>query len=86
MEFRPNIRPERGKYNFIYLLYVYVIYSRTQIFNVFFTATSFKMPEHVLKQHNTGQWHGPSYPHYSTNTRWSLMLVGPLSRNKRLKI
>jgi len=25
------------------------------------------MPGQELQQHNTAQWHGPMYPHFSTN-------------------
>jgi hypothetical protein len=32
-----------------------------------FTAASFKMSQHELRQHNTVQWHGPIYPHFSTH-------------------
>jgi len=84
MEFRTNCRPVRGKYNYLYsLLYVYVIYNGTQIFSVF-TATSFKMPKRELRQHNTAQWHGPVYPHYSTkNTRMQSYATWPaISKQK----
>jgi len=33
MEFQPNLRPERCKYNFLFFFYVRVIYEGTLIFN-----------------------------------------------------
>jgi hypothetical protein len=36
-------------------------------FQYVFTAASFKMPEQELKQHDRAQWHGPTYPRYSSN-------------------
>jgi hypothetical protein len=35
---------------------------------VFFTATRFKMPEQEIIEHTTTRWHGPMYPHCSTNS------------------
>ena len=36
---------------------------------MFFTATSFKIREHRLKQHNTTRWDHPTFPNYSTNKK-----------------
>jgi hypothetical protein len=52
MQFRPDSRPERSKYNHLYpFFYEYVIYSGTKNFQYVFAITGFKMPEQELRQH-----------------------------------
>ena len=45
----------------------FLVHDRTLNLN-FFTATSFKIRENQLKQHNTTRWYPPTFPNYSTNT------------------
>ena len=45
----------------------FVVYDSTLNLNMFFTAISFKIREHQLKQHNTTRWDPPTFPYYSTN-------------------
>jgi len=46
------------------------------------------MPEQEKRQHNTAQWHGPVYPHYSTNnTRMQSCASWPaISKHKAEKL
>jgi hypothetical protein len=45
----------------------FVVYNSTLNLNMFFTATSFKIHEHQIKQHNTTRRDPPTFPNYSTN-------------------
>jgi len=67
-EYRPNSRPERCKYNYLcfFLCGFYSLWQHSN-FKCVFTATSSKIKEHELRQHNTTRWDPPLYTNYSTN-------------------
>ena len=49
---------------------------------MFFTATSFKIREHQLKQHNTTRWDPPTFPNYSTNKKQDAVIRYLAARSK----
>jgi hypothetical protein len=67
-EYRPNSRPERCKYNYLYFFICGFcwLWQHPNLKRVF-TATSFKILEHQVRQHNTTRWNIPFYPNYSSN-------------------
>ena len=64
----------------------FVVYDSTLNLNMFFTAASFKIHEHKLKQHNTTRWDPQHFPiTLQTKTGCSHSLHGQQVRNKNLK-
>ena len=65
----------------------FVVYDSTLNLNMIFTATSFKIHEHRLKQHNTTRWDPQHFPiTLQAKTGCSHSLPGQQIQNKNLKI
>ena len=68
LEYRKNWRPECCKYKYLYFfLYKFCSLWQRSNFHCVFTATSYKILEHELRQNNTIRWDPPTYPNNSTN-------------------
>jgi len=65
----------------------FVVYGSTLILNVFLEATSFKILEHQLRQHNTTRWDLHCFRiTLQTKTGCSHSLLGQQVQNRKLMI